>query len=324
MSQPRSLLCSLLLMVGTVALAPALAIGDQAPALDGVDWIKKEAPAFSEQITVVEFWATWCPPCLKSIPHLTELQKQYGDQVAIVGISREQEAGKVKSFVQKQGDNMDYAVGLWQGEQANAYMEGIGGIPHAFIVGTDGKLLWHGHPMNMDAVLAKAVAGTLDPSRMKQVMAKEEALRGTFKSNNLDQIGAAADALLAVDPTNDLGLDVAAAIAKERQDPAAYRAVFAGIDASALSGGQAAGLVDQLLSETDFAYREPGLALDFAKVAVEQSPELAAAHAAMARVHYALGEVDAAIAAIKQAIALGGDHATTLSYFEKVQKLAGQ
>ena len=60
-------------------------------------------------------WATWCPPCLKSIPHLTELQKKYKDTCIFVGVSDEPE-GTVKNFVNKMGNQMDYcvAIGLLQ------------------------------------------------------------------------------------------------------------------------------------------------------------------------------------------------------------------
>ncbi|MFO0958855.1 MAG: TlpA disulfide reductase family protein [Isosphaeraceae bacterium] len=56
---------------------------------------------------VVEFWATWCGPCLATIPHLTDLQKKYKD-ITFIGVSIwEDEPKEVAPFVKEMGDKMD-------------------------------------------------------------------------------------------------------------------------------------------------------------------------------------------------------------------------
>jgi len=110
--------------------------------------MKGEPVDVSSGVHVVEFWATWCPPCRTSIPHLTELQEKYGERgVKIVGISNE-ELGTVKSFVEKMGNKMAYTVAIDKDGVSGDYMGkyGINGIPHAFVV-KDGEVVWHGHPM---------------------------------------------------------------------------------------------------------------------------------------------------------------------------------
>lgn len=132
-----------------------LKVGDAAPALEVTEWVKGEpvklADGKGEKVYVVEFWATWCPPCRRSIPHLTELQRKYKDRgVVIVGVTME-DPGEVKPFVEDMGAKMDYTVAV-DGEQkaANAYMmaAGVQGIPHAFVIDKEGKIAWHGHPMD--------------------------------------------------------------------------------------------------------------------------------------------------------------------------------
>ena len=157
---------SLLTIVGLacamVVSAFADKLGDPAAALSIKDWVKGKAVDVKDgkNIYVVEFWATWCGPCKVSIPHLTELQKKLKDKrVVFVGVSDEPVA-KVKPFVDKMADKMDYIVACDDDRQSNdGYMVAYGqnGIPTAFIVGKEGKVLWFGHPM---AGLEEMLRGT--------------------------------------------------------------------------------------------------------------------------------------------------------------------
>jgi thiol-disulfide isomerase/thioredoxin len=160
----------------------AARLGDAAAPLAVAEWVKGQPIDVKDgkNIYVVEFWATWCPPCRESIPHLSELQAKLKNKgVVMVGISRET-ADKVKPFVTGQGEKMDYRVALDQGGQtSSSYMGayGVGGIPHAFIVNKQGKVIWHGHPMDgMDKVLEAVLAGTYDFNSA----AKKDEVRATI------------------------------------------------------------------------------------------------------------------------------------------------
>ncbi|HNY80230.1 MAG: TlpA disulfide reductase family protein [Sedimentisphaerales bacterium] len=148
----------------TVMAAIPTKLGDAAYPLTGLTWVKGSPVTISPgKVYVVEFWATWCQPCRKSIPHLTELAKKYADRVVFVGVSNE-DVATVKPFVADQGDQMAYNVAVdTAGKVINGYMAafGQGGIPTAFIVDAAGKVVWLGHPMdNLDEVLDKVLAGT--------------------------------------------------------------------------------------------------------------------------------------------------------------------
>jgi thiol-disulfide isomerase/thioredoxin len=142
------------ILAGSVSLqaAPKDWVGKELPDLK-VDYLSK-APDLKGKPVVVEFWATWCPPCRVSIPHLNDLNKKFKDKgLVIVGISDEDKA-TVEGF--QKSTPMDYSVALDKGGLGKKF--GISGIPHAFVVGKDGKIVWEGHPMRLtEAEIEKAL-----------------------------------------------------------------------------------------------------------------------------------------------------------------------
>lgn len=159
-------LLAVLILVNSIAIAAETS--NPAENLKGIKWVKGEPVDQFEKgkIYVVEFWATWCPPCRVSIPHLTEVQKKYKDKgVTVIGISNET-LEKVEPFVKEKGDQMNYTVAIDVNSLANnAYMKKYNqrGIPSAFIVDQKGNIAWVGHPMsNMEEVLDKIIAGEFD------------------------------------------------------------------------------------------------------------------------------------------------------------------
>lgn len=93
---------------------------------------------FRGKVVVLDFWATWCPPCKKEIPDFVELQKQYGPQgVQVVGIALDQ-PDKVRAFAEQNGIN--YPVLLGNDELTVKY-GGIDGIPTTFVIDKKGKIV---------------------------------------------------------------------------------------------------------------------------------------------------------------------------------------
>jgi len=155
-------------------------IGDAAWPLEGLEFVKG-GPVKIEpgKAYIVEFWATWCPPCRVTIPHLTEVAHKYKDKkVVVTGISTEK-IDLVKAFVAKQAENMDYNVAVDStGRVSKGYMGafGVNTIPHAFIVDPKGRIAWYGHPMDdMERVLDGVLAGTFDSAAYARTRAEEQA-----------------------------------------------------------------------------------------------------------------------------------------------------
>ena len=181
-----------LLVISINANAQKLGVGDPSPGLKISKWIKGdpvEAP-LKDKVHVVEFWATWCGPCRAGMPHISELQNKYKEQVAFIGVTREDEK-TVRGFLGKKAttggtwdDVIQYRLALDDGNWTNTkYMRAAGqnGIPCAFVVGKEGIIEWIGHPARIDEPLAKIVAGTWDReeavAQMKQQQMMQESMR---------------------------------------------------------------------------------------------------------------------------------------------------
>jgi thiol-disulfide isomerase/thioredoxin len=121
--------------------------GERAPAITPNVWVNPKQNIsenyFKGRLVLLERWATWCGPCVATIPHLNTLTDQFEKNgLTIVGIS--QEAPQVvKNFVTKKG--VKYLIGSGG---VDAYDSDT--IPHAWLISPKGKVLWEGHPADLD------------------------------------------------------------------------------------------------------------------------------------------------------------------------------
>ena len=91
----------------------------------------------SGRVRLIDFWATWCPPCREEIPMLNELNREYKDHgLTILAISDER-SGIVRDFAQEAG--MDYTNLIDPGEVGQAYR--VVGLPTAFLIDREGRIV---------------------------------------------------------------------------------------------------------------------------------------------------------------------------------------
>src|SRR5262249_6884576 len=172
----------------------SLKVGDPAPQLRATKWlqgteVKEFAPG---KVYVVEFWATWCGPCIVMMPHMGEMQAEYRDKgVTFIGFSAKDPNNtmeKVSAMVEKRGKKLGYTFAYADDRETyDAWMKAAGqnGIPCSFVVGKDGKIAYIGHPMYLDVVLPKVVAGTWKGADEAEAMKKvEEDVNAAFKALN--------------------------------------------------------------------------------------------------------------------------------------------
>ncbi len=111
--------------------------------LRDVDGTVRHAAEWDGKVLVINFWATWCPPCRKEIPAFIKLQEKYGDGgLQFVGIAIE-ESESVKAFAAKLGINYPLLVGEQEGVEASRrYGNDIGALPYTVIIRRDGKIAY--------------------------------------------------------------------------------------------------------------------------------------------------------------------------------------
>lgn len=95
--------------------------------------------SYSGKVLIIDFWATWCPPCVKEIPHFVELYEQYNDKgVEILGVSVDRGGPSVvQKFAEKNA--VKYPIAMANMEIVDAY-EAYGGIPTTFIIDRNGNI----------------------------------------------------------------------------------------------------------------------------------------------------------------------------------------
>ncbi len=140
------------------------------------DWLKgKPVEKFEKGTTyVVEFWATWCIPCKAAMPRLSKLASKYKNKAVFIGIDVwEQNVGmahrksikQIKEFVDSMGRQMRYRVAIQDSnlmEMSWLTASGEAGIPTAFIVNSESRLAWMGHPSHLHEILPKIVKNDWD------------------------------------------------------------------------------------------------------------------------------------------------------------------
>jgi thiol-disulfide isomerase/thioredoxin len=91
------------------------------------------------KVTLVNFWATWCPPCRAEIPDLIALQEKYRGQLQIIGISQDEAPPElVKRFVAAQ--QMNYPVAMTTPAVDKAF-PGIAALPTTYMIDRDGRIV---------------------------------------------------------------------------------------------------------------------------------------------------------------------------------------
>jgi len=120
--------------------------GKPCPPTGNVRW-EWGAPSPQGKLVVVDFWGTWCPPCIAAIPHLNDIARSYPQDIAVLGISAESNSNFAEGLRKRDLKRTSFAYAV--GNDPSGGMEkafGVRAWPHVAIVSADGVVRWQGHP----------------------------------------------------------------------------------------------------------------------------------------------------------------------------------
>jgi len=309
-----------LAMTGTLAgtaLAQGqkkLAVGDAAPGMDIEKWVKNSETKIEDgKVYLIEFWATWCGPCIRAMPHLSALQREFADELTVIAVSTE-EVEKVSAFVKKQGSKMDMTVAVDRSNATNrAWFEaaGLKGIPASFIVDRKGKIAYIGNPHSDDfePTLRQVMSGRFDPKLQSQATPILKQARDARKVRNWRLASMHFDEVLALDPAvfASAGLDHYEMLLVD-MDSKDAAATYGRTELMNKHFASDAGALQMLAEKVagdpkiDVAKRDMELALESAQAARRLAGEKdAQALATEANIRYLRGETTQAVDLQKQA-----------------------
>ncbi|MCL4220976.1 MAG: TlpA family protein disulfide reductase [Phycisphaerales bacterium] len=125
-------------------------------------WLSEPVP-LEGRVVVLDFWATWCGPCIAASPKLDSLQKKYVDDLVVIGVAGQARGSQypedertIRQYMKQHKVSYSHVHDVSQGVYRSL---GIAAIPHVVVLSSDGVVRWQGNPH--DAAFEKAVEETI-------------------------------------------------------------------------------------------------------------------------------------------------------------------
>ncbi len=129
-----------------------------------IDGTRRKVSDYQGQVVILDFWATYCPPCLEGTPHFVNLQKKYGPEgLHVIGLNvgGDDDKPKIADFIRRFG--VQYDIGYPDDELVQLYMQNDDSIPQTFVLDRHGRVVEHivGFTSEIGAKIDNAVKNAL-------------------------------------------------------------------------------------------------------------------------------------------------------------------
>lgn len=128
-----------------------------------------DKPETKGKYVLIQFWATWCGPCRRSIPVLNGLHKKFGEELVVIGVSEESQADVLKM----EKPEIEYFVAVDTKTRMKDAL-GVWGIPHVIIIEPEGYVIWEGFPLQERYELTEEIVEKILAIGRKLKAAKEK------------------------------------------------------------------------------------------------------------------------------------------------------
>ncbi|MCK1713848.1 MULTISPECIES: TlpA disulfide reductase family protein [unclassified Bradyrhizobium] len=187
-----------------------LRVGSPAPSIKVEDWLRGQPVTTFEpgKVYIIEFWATWCGPCIASMQNLVILQSKYRSSgVEVVGIAAHEQAStadearaSLDAWLTKSLPNLNFAIAFdYSGEMNKLWMDPSFsvGIPSSFVIDRDGRFAFIGHPTQLDNALPKVLNGSWAVSDEAKALDAERITKGRRRKRELSRKRAVVEPIFA-------------------------------------------------------------------------------------------------------------------------------
>ena len=198
-------------------------VGDPAPAIVANDWLNWEgdAPSLSAlqgRVVMIEFWGTWCGPCVRAMPGIQKLHDRFGEQgLTVLAISYES-PDKMQPFLKKHAYTMP--VGS-DPEKKTIGAYGVSGWPMTVVIDKEGKVAHVGTPYSAEAAVEKALGLEAGPGALLNAYLESTAAEKDTQRQALERLAAKAptDFDLRAWAKSHLAPDTVAGEGEEHEEP---------------------------------------------------------------------------------------------------------
>ncbi|MGE3108344.1 MAG: TlpA family protein disulfide reductase [Phycisphaerales bacterium] len=118
--------------------------GRKAPTFKVEKWLTSQ-PERKDKVILIDFWATWCPPCRALIPELEGFQQKFKDDLLVIGVSNEKDSVVQKFLNEQHNGKIGYSMAVDTKGTMNKAV-GVEGIPHVLLIDSKGTVRWQGFP----------------------------------------------------------------------------------------------------------------------------------------------------------------------------------